>query len=189
MQLQESQAFNAAVYQIFSPVINALLTFAASLALYWIKDRDPSTKEFERQTKRLQFWKTFYDLEAVVPIKPEASHHCRCNEALERAAFWVQAIPTRAHAWATVLAVILMGGFSSFIFTNFVTIFGQMFPPGPPPAPSIPQRAIVYLSFLLATLLSFYQLIFQPVRKAATKWLLALAEKLQWFAFLKEMKD
>jgi hypothetical protein len=108
MQSEQSQATLAALYQIIAPVLNALLALAASFALYWIKDRDPFTQEFERQTKRLQFWKTFYDLAAVAPIKPNPEHHRRCKQALERAAFWVEAIPTKAHRTAKWIAVVLM---------------------------------------------------------------------------------
>jgi hypothetical protein len=122
MQSQQPQAGFAVIYQVLSPFLNALLGFAASFALYWIKDRDPSTKEFERQTKRLQFWKTFYDVEAIAPIKPSVELQRRCKQTMDRAAFWVEAIPTRAHTAAKRIAVVLMCFASSFFYTALVLL-------------------------------------------------------------------
>jgi hypothetical protein len=116
MQLQESQIFAGFINALFSPLFSALLGFLAAFAMYWIKDRDPSTRDFERQLKRLQFWKTFYELEAVAPIKLKVQE--RCKQTMERAAFWVEALPTKAYVTAKWVAILLMSFASSFVYSE-----------------------------------------------------------------------
>lgn len=76
------------------------------------KERDASTCEFERQTKRLQFWKAFYDLEAQARQHSISGHvpaftvsseiHDRCMTTLQHSASVVMTklLPTIAHKWA-----------------------------------------------------------------------------------------
>jgi hypothetical protein len=86
----------AGVYQFFTPFICAVLSFAGSFIIYWIKDRDPTTREFERQTKRLQFWKALYDLQAIAPVKLDNDHTDRYRQVIGGAVFWIVAFPTKA---------------------------------------------------------------------------------------------
>ena len=173
----------ASIYQFFTPFISASLGFAGSFIIYWIKDRDPSTREFERQTKRLQFWKTFYDLQAVAPIKANVKHEERCKQTMESAAFWVEAIPTKAFRYSKWLSMLAVSLVVSLLYT-FLLSPVPIAPPGEEAA-----RVVFELMVFGALIVMMYQIIYEGLRTEITRGLVWLAEHVSMFSFFKEIAD
>lgn len=102
-----SQGFE---YQLFSAALGPALSFVAILLIYWIKDRDPLTREFERQNKRLEFWKSFYALQERVANSADSHRDVRCQALLRTAETWIATVQTKAYAlakFASALAIFL----------------------------------------------------------------------------------
>ena len=171
----------ASVYQFFSPFINAALGIAGSFLVYCIKDRDPSTREFERQTKRLQFWKAFYDLQAIAPLKPDVDYQIRCKQTLESAAFWVVAVPTKAARCAKWFSLLILSFAMAWLYPFLLSKM-------PPVQPGGESGRVLFALILFACLaLVLYQIVYDTLRGEVTRWLLWLAKHVPFFAFFGEM--
>jgi hypothetical protein len=171
----------ASVYQFFSPFISATLGFLGSLIIYWIKDRDPTTREFERQTKRLQFWKTFYDLQAVAPLKPNVNHEIRCKQALESAAFWVEAFPTKAAQYSKWLSILSVSLAMSIIYGVILSHL-PLAQPGEESG-----RALLSWILFFGLFWVLYQIVYEALRAEVTRSFLWLARHVRFFGFFGEM--
>jgi hypothetical protein len=181
-----------AVSLFFSPIVSAILAFGVGYLLYWIKDRDPSTREFDRQTKRLQLWKTFYDLQAVVPVKPDVKFDERCKLAMERAVFWVEALPTVAHKWARRITV---AAIACITLAMFFKAYSKPITPQPPFTSQPPeQQHAAVLALIVASLLVFAVSVHVTINKlrfplVLTQGFIWLAEHVTWLSWLKHTAD
>jgi hypothetical protein len=177
-------------YQIVVGFALAFFSVTGTVVVYWIRERDPSTREFERQKKRLEFWKAFWELEALAPTKPGSEYQQRCKEAMEQAARSVQALPTKAARWSgriigaaiAILSLLLLVSFGRFISNQ----------PNPPTPQSTIVTVVVALFelvlFFLIALHAFGVIFYKGGKKMLTESLLTLADKYPRFSYLKDIE-
>jgi hypothetical protein len=88
---------------LLNPIYVAILGVLAALFLKWWTERP--TREYERETKRRQFFKAFYDLRSME--KPEVSPEFdrRCQQLLRDTSCWMESHPTKGAGLAKGMAV------------------------------------------------------------------------------------
>ncbi len=181
--IQASPTATAAtvLYQFVVPFVGPVFGAITAFVIYWIKDHDPSTREFERQTKRLQFWKAFHDLQTVAPLKPNINHQIRCKQTLESAALWVEAVPTKAFQYSKWFSLLGLSIATSLLY-------GVMLGWLPPPQPGEENgRAFLAILIFGCLALAIYQILYESLRAEITRGLLWLSKHVRFFAFLGEM--
>jgi hypothetical protein len=101
---------------VFTPIYAAVLGGIAGYFLKWLTER--ATRDYERETKRLQFFKAFYELQSLEKVAVNPEFDRRCQQRLRDASRWMASRPTKGDILAKQLA--LVGSLvSCFVFLNY----------------------------------------------------------------------
>ena len=84
-------------------ILKFLVALVPPLIVIWVERRhDPSTKQIERQTKRLEFWKAFHELEVLDNQVHDEEHQKICRMVMKKA---VSALPTKTEKISRKIAL------------------------------------------------------------------------------------
>ena len=135
------------VTTLLTPVYGALLSFGAGYLLHWLQTRE--TEAYERQTKRLQFWRTFYEVKLSVPVHAESEADARAQQTILRAQRWAESLPTNAHIVARYVSAVvsLIVWFVAFAFFHRALIV-----PALAKEPGTPAQQLVFVLMVQAVL-------------------------------------
>jgi len=99
---------------LLSPIYTAIVGVIGGYTLKWWTDR--WTREYERETKRLQFFKAFYDLRSLE--KPEVSPEFdrRCQQLLRDTSQWMESRPTKGSHKAKFMAICMSVAAGYFVY-------------------------------------------------------------------------
>jgi hypothetical protein len=122
-------------WQVFLAVVSPLYIALLGLLVKWWTERP--TREYERETKRLQFFKAFYDLYSLEKPNVGPTFDARCQQLLRDTSRWMNSRRTKGIRLAKFLSVC----------TGVVSaLYVQVYSAAQLPIPSVPQQPALFRS-------------------------------------------